>query len=96
MKTEFYKDKKGEHRWRVKSPNGKIVGASSEGFTRMRAAKRNLELMREALSQVTPGNWRLVDHATHYSLESEEASIEFHGADEKTARAVMDSLNGVK
>lgn len=96
MKTEFYKDKKGEHRWRVKSSNGKIVGASNEGFTRSRAAKRNLELMREALYQVIPGDWRLVDYSTHYALESEEATIEFHGADEETARAVMNSLNGTK
>lgn len=31
-KWEFYQDSKDEWRWRRKSPNGKIVGASSEGY----------------------------------------------------------------
>ena len=29
---EFYKDKKGEWRWRRTATNGRIVGASSEGY----------------------------------------------------------------
>jgi len=29
---EFYKDNRGEWRWRRIAPNGKIVGASSEGY----------------------------------------------------------------
>ena len=29
----FYKDKKGQWRWRRIAPNGKIVGASSEGYS---------------------------------------------------------------
>jgi len=29
---EFYKDAKGEWRWRRTSANGKIVGASTEGY----------------------------------------------------------------
>lgn len=32
LKWEFYKDAKTEHRWRVTSPNGEIVGASNEGY----------------------------------------------------------------
>ena len=31
-KWEFYKDNKGEWRWRTIAANGKIVGASSEGY----------------------------------------------------------------
>ncbi|MDD5358805.1 MAG: DUF1508 domain-containing protein [Sulfurovaceae bacterium] len=31
-KWEFYKDAKGEWRWRRISPNGNIVGASSQGY----------------------------------------------------------------
>jgi uncharacterized protein YegP (UPF0339 family) len=31
-KWEFYKDDRGEWRWRRKAPNGRIVGASSEGY----------------------------------------------------------------
>lgn len=29
---EFYKDKRGEHRWRRTAPNKEITGASSEGY----------------------------------------------------------------
>jgi uncharacterized protein YegP (UPF0339 family) len=31
-KWEFYKDAKGEWRWRRKAPNGETVGASTEGY----------------------------------------------------------------
>ena len=31
-KWRFYEDKAGEYRWRRTAPNGKIVGASSEGY----------------------------------------------------------------
>lgn len=31
-KWEFYKDDKGEWRWRRISPNGNIIGASSQGY----------------------------------------------------------------
>ena len=31
--VEYYKDAKGEWRWRRKAPNGNIVGSSSEGYT---------------------------------------------------------------
>jgi len=31
-KWEFYRDAAGEWRWRRKAPNGRIVGASSEGY----------------------------------------------------------------
>ncbi len=31
-KWEFYKDKKNEWRWRRTATNGKIVGASAEGY----------------------------------------------------------------
>ncbi len=31
-KWEFYKDKNSEWRWRRTAPNGRIVGASTEGY----------------------------------------------------------------
>lgn len=31
-KWEFYKDARGEWRWRRKAPNGETVGASTEGY----------------------------------------------------------------
>ena len=33
-KWEFYKDKRGQFRWRRKSANGNIIGASTEGYTK--------------------------------------------------------------
>jgi len=32
-KWEMYADKRGEHRWRRRATNGKIVGSSCEGYT---------------------------------------------------------------
>ncbi len=40
----FYKDKAGEWRWHIRAANGKITGASTEGFNTLEAAKRNCEL----------------------------------------------------
>jgi uncharacterized protein YegP (UPF0339 family) len=48
MKVVFYRDVRGEWRWKIVARNGRIVGASSEGFKRERAARRNLELVRNA------------------------------------------------
>jgi hypothetical protein len=32
LKFETYEDAKKEHRWRVKSPNGQVIGSSSESY----------------------------------------------------------------
>ncbi|WP_461054175.1 YegP family protein [Spirosoma arcticum] len=32
-KFEFYKDAQGQWRWRRVAPNGRIVGASSQGYS---------------------------------------------------------------
>lgn len=40
-KIEIYQDKKGEWRWRRKASNGKIVGASSEGYSDKKACEEN-------------------------------------------------------
>ena len=39
--TEFYKDKAGEWRWRRRAGNGRIVGASTEGYENKRDAIAN-------------------------------------------------------
>ena len=44
MKLEIYKvNRTQDWRWRVKSRNGRIVAASSEGFDTRYGAKRNLQ-----------------------------------------------------
>lgn len=40
-KIELYQDKKGEWRWRRHASNGKIVGASSEGYRARADAEAN-------------------------------------------------------
>ena len=42
-KWEFYKDKKGEHRWRRRAANGNIVGASTEGYSGKSSCTANAE-----------------------------------------------------
>ncbi len=42
-KWEFYKDKRGEHRWRRKASNGKIVGAATEGYSSRGPCTENAE-----------------------------------------------------
>lgn len=42
-KWEFYKDKKGEHRWRRRASNGNIVGAATEGYSSKALATSNAE-----------------------------------------------------
>lgn len=41
---------KGEWRWRLKSKNGRIVAASSEGFKTRAGCVRNLVLTRDMLA----------------------------------------------
>lgn len=50
MHTEFYKGKDGQHYWRIRSVNGKIVAASSEGFASEHNARRNLEILADFLT----------------------------------------------
>ncbi|MEM6945462.1 MAG: DUF1508 domain-containing protein [Pseudomonadota bacterium] len=40
-KWEFYKDKRGEMRWRRIASNGKVVGASTEGYSKKADAEKN-------------------------------------------------------
>ncbi len=43
MTFELYKDKAGEHRWRLKHSNGNILAASSEGYSSKAAALKCIE-----------------------------------------------------
>ncbi len=47
-KIEIERDASGEWRWRVRSPNGRILGPT-EGYKRTRGAMRGIFAMREAL-----------------------------------------------
>lgn len=41
-KFEVYQDKRGEYRWRRKASNGRIVGASSEGYNKKSDCEANM------------------------------------------------------
>ena len=43
-RLEFYPDTSGKWRWRAISPNGKILGASSQSFASKQSAQRNAGL----------------------------------------------------
>jgi uncharacterized protein YegP (UPF0339 family) len=40
---ELYKDKAGEHRWRLKHSNGNVLATSSEGYSSKAAALKCIE-----------------------------------------------------
>lgn len=40
-RLEFYRDRKGDHRWRRIASNGEIVGASSEGYRSKKDCEAN-------------------------------------------------------
>jgi uncharacterized protein YegP (UPF0339 family) len=48
LKVEIYKDLKGEFRWRIKARNGKILADSGEGYKRIGAAFRAINLLKYA------------------------------------------------
>lgn len=43
MKFELYKDKKGEHRWRLRHGNGNILAIASEGYSTKGGAMKCIE-----------------------------------------------------
>lgn len=57
---EFFQDNTQEYRWRVTSRNGEIIGASSEGFSTMQSAKKNLSLLVLAVQQIAIEGWQNV------------------------------------
>ena len=55
MVQTFYKDKAGKYRWRIVADNGRIVGASSQGFASKQMAHENADLVRDALTNCNSG-----------------------------------------
>jgi uncharacterized protein len=50
MKFEVYKDKKGEHRWRLRHGNGNILATSSEGYNAKASAMKCIENVQNSAS----------------------------------------------
>ena len=46
-KFEFYKDKKGEYRWRLKATNGITIASSGEGYTAKAGCMKGIESVRK-------------------------------------------------
>jgi uncharacterized protein YegP (UPF0339 family) len=47
--VEFYEDKRGDHRWRLKAGNGEILCCCGQGFSSRKTAEDNFELTRRLL-----------------------------------------------
>lgn len=65
-KVEMYKDTAGKWRWRAKASNGRIIGASTEGFSSKDACIRNINILSKNLSNrypVTNENVFVIDNA---------------------------------
>ena len=45
---EVYKDVAGEHRWRLRAPNGKIVADSGESYKSARSARTAITSLERA------------------------------------------------
>lgn len=50
MKFELYKDKKGEHRWRLRHANGNILATASEGYSSKAGAMKCIENVQSSAS----------------------------------------------
>jgi uncharacterized protein len=50
VKFEVYKDKKGEHRWRLRHANGNILATASEGYAAKASAMKCIENVQNSAS----------------------------------------------
>ena len=50
FKVETYQDKRGEYRWRLKSPNGNVVAESGEGYKTLAGLDNALHLFTDESS----------------------------------------------
>ena len=48
MKFQYYRDSRGEWRWRLVAVNGRIIGVSSEGYSSKSACLHSIDLVRSA------------------------------------------------
>jgi uncharacterized protein YegP (UPF0339 family) len=46
LKFEMYEDNKKEHRWRVKAPNGQVIGSSSEGYKSKADSEKAIDVIK--------------------------------------------------
>ena len=50
-KVEFFKDKAGEYRWRLKATNGRIIADSAEGYKNQADCEAGFELVKSLSSK---------------------------------------------
>lgn len=48
MKYEYYKDKRGEWRWRLKAANGQTIAVSGEGYVNKSDALHGIDLVKSS------------------------------------------------
>jgi len=44
----YYKDSKGEWRWRLKATNGRIIADSGEGYSSEQECKKDIERVKDS------------------------------------------------
>jgi len=48
MTYYYYKDHKGERRWRLKASNGRIIADSGEGYSTEEECKKDIERVKDS------------------------------------------------
>lgn len=60
---EIYTDKAGDHRWRLRAANGRIVADSAEGYASKRNVKRAISTFCDAAESARLGELRIEEVA---------------------------------
>lgn len=60
MNEDLYQDRAGEWRWRLVADNGKIVGASTEGYKHREDCVANFRMVTTHVWAINPSSWLLV------------------------------------
>ena len=60
---ETYKDAGGDHRWRLRAANGRIVADSAEGYASLRNVKRAISTFCDAVESARLGELRIEEVA---------------------------------
>lgn len=73
MKFETYVDAKGEHRWRARASNGKIVADGAEGY----ASKRNVDrALARFLDSMRPQPQSEIKVTNHVQIRAEHSPFD--------------------
>ncbi len=96
---EFYEDKAGEWRWRLKATNGNIIGAASEGYKAKNSCIANAERhgYNDKAAEYKNDNWEFyTDKAGEHRWRRKSSNGEIVGAATEGYKAKADCLANAK